>query len=92
MYVWAIVWDRNKAIDIGKWSIFGSGRLERFYCSWIPHYDTDNYYFSFIYSNSNDCCNLCVFNMSPMLHVFNLFRERYLKYACTMTLCQSENV
>ena len=29
---WAIAWDRNKAIDIGEWSICGVGRLERFYC------------------------------------------------------------
>ena len=28
-----IVWDSNKAIDIGEWSIPGGGRLERFYCS-----------------------------------------------------------
>ena len=25
-----IVWDPNKAIDIGEWSICGGGRLERF--------------------------------------------------------------
>ena len=30
-----IVWEPNKAIDIGKWSIFGGGRLERFYCIYI---------------------------------------------------------
>ena len=28
-----IVWDRNKAKNIGKWSICGGGRLERFCCS-----------------------------------------------------------
>ena len=28
--LWLIVWDRNKAIDIAKWSICGGGRLERF--------------------------------------------------------------
>ena len=27
-----IVCDRNKAIDIGDWSIFEGGRLVRFYC------------------------------------------------------------
>ena len=25
-----IVWDRNKAIDIGEWSVSGGGLLERF--------------------------------------------------------------
>ena len=25
-------WDRNKAINIGEWSICIGGRLERFYC------------------------------------------------------------
>ena len=28
----AIVWDRNNATDIGEWSMWGGGRLERFYC------------------------------------------------------------
>ena len=28
-----IIWDRNNAIDIGEWSIWESGRLERFYCT-----------------------------------------------------------
>ena len=33
MSVWAIVSDRNKAIDIGNVrSICGGGRIERFYC------------------------------------------------------------
>ena len=27
-----IVWDPNKAIDIGEWSACGGGWLERFYC------------------------------------------------------------
>ena len=27
-----IVWDPNKAIDIGSWSICGGGWLDRFYC------------------------------------------------------------
>ena len=35
IYVWAIVWDRNEAIDIGKLSICGGGYLERFYCIYI---------------------------------------------------------
>ena len=30
---WAIVWDRNKGIDIGEWSICGGGLLERLYCT-----------------------------------------------------------
>ena len=30
--VWVVVWDSNKVIDIGEWSICGGGRLERFYC------------------------------------------------------------
>ena len=29
---WAIVWQSNKAIDIGEWSICGGGRFERFHC------------------------------------------------------------
>ena len=29
--VWVIVWDPNKAIDIGEWSISGGCLLERFY-------------------------------------------------------------
>ena len=33
MYVWVIIWDQNKAIDIGEWSIWEGSRLERFYCS-----------------------------------------------------------
>ena len=28
---WAIVWDPNKVVDIGEWSICGGGWLERFY-------------------------------------------------------------
>ena len=35
MSAWAIVWDRNKAIDIGEWSICGGGQLERFDCIWL---------------------------------------------------------
>ena len=34
-YVWLIVWDRNKTIDIGEWSICEGGRLESFYCIYI---------------------------------------------------------
>ena len=36
--VWTIVWDPNKAIDIGESLIFGVGRLERFYCIYIYIY------------------------------------------------------
>ena len=32
---WAIVWDQNKAIDVGEWSICGGGWLERFYNMYI---------------------------------------------------------
>ena len=32
MSLWVIVWNQNNAIDIGRWSICGDGRLERFYC------------------------------------------------------------
>ena len=31
--VWAIIWDANKAIDIGEWLICGGGGLERVYCT-----------------------------------------------------------
>ena len=34
---WAIIWDSNKGIDIGEWSICGGDRLERFYYSSISH-------------------------------------------------------
>ena len=30
--LWVIVWNPNKAIDIGRWSICGESRLERFHC------------------------------------------------------------
>ena len=30
-----IGWDPNNAIDIGEWSIYGCGWLERFYCIYI---------------------------------------------------------
>ena len=30
--VQVIVWDTNKVIDKGEWSICGGGRLERFHC------------------------------------------------------------
>ena len=30
-----IVWGPNNAIDVGKWLIYGGGRLERFYCIYI---------------------------------------------------------
>ena len=33
--VWTIIWDTNKAIDIGKWSISGYDRLKRFYCIYV---------------------------------------------------------
>ena len=29
--VWVILWDLNKAIDIGEWSIWGGGQLETFF-------------------------------------------------------------
>ena len=38
--VWVILWDPNKTIDIGEWSICGAGRLERFYCIHINVYNT----------------------------------------------------
>ena len=31
--LWAILNDRNKAINIGEWFICGDGQLERFYCT-----------------------------------------------------------
>ena len=31
VFVFAIVWDPSRAIDIGEWSIYGGGRLERLY-------------------------------------------------------------
>ena len=30
-----IIWDTNKEIDIGEWSICGCGQLGRFYCNSI---------------------------------------------------------
>ena len=27
--VWTVVWDPNKAVDMGEWSIGGGGQLER---------------------------------------------------------------
>ena len=35
-----IVWDPNKAIDLGEGSICGGGRIERFYCIYIYIYQT----------------------------------------------------
>ena len=35
MSVLAIVWDGNKAVDIGEWAVCGGGRLERFYCIYV---------------------------------------------------------
>ena len=35
-----IVCDRNKAIDIREWSIFGGGQLERFYCIYSDLFST----------------------------------------------------
>ena len=37
---WVVVWDPDKAIDIGEWSICGGGRLERIYCKYIYIYST----------------------------------------------------
>ena len=37
-YLFAIVWDRNKAIGIEEWSICGGGRLGRFHCVYIYIY------------------------------------------------------
>ena len=28
-----VVWEQNKAIGLGKWSVYGGGRIERFHCS-----------------------------------------------------------
>ena len=30
-FVWVIIWDTNKRINIGEWSICGGGQLERFF-------------------------------------------------------------
>ena len=38
--------DRNKAIDIGKCSKYGGGRLERFYCT-----HTHTYMYIYIYAH-----------------------------------------
>ena len=35
IYGGRIIWDPNKAIDVGEWSICGGGQLERFYCIYI---------------------------------------------------------
>ena len=32
VFIWAIVWDRNKIIDIWMWAICGDDQLKRFYC------------------------------------------------------------
>ena len=31
--VWEVVWDSNKSIDIGEWSICECDRIERLYCT-----------------------------------------------------------
>ena len=36
--VWALLWDLNKATNIGEWSRCGGGRSERFYCTYIYIY------------------------------------------------------
>ena len=36
--MWAIVWNRNIAIDIGEWPICGGGRLESFLLNIIYTY------------------------------------------------------
>ena len=36
--IWMVIWDPNKAIDIGEWSICGGGRLQRFCCKYMPVY------------------------------------------------------
>ena len=38
MSVWAIVWDRQKTIDIREWSIWGGCRIERLYSVYIYVY------------------------------------------------------
>ena len=38
VYIWAIVWNRNKAIDVRKWSNCEGSRLRRFYCMCIYKY------------------------------------------------------
>ena len=35
VFVWVIVWDPNKAIDIGELSICGRGQLKKFYSIWM---------------------------------------------------------
>ena len=31
MLIWVIAWDANKVINIGEWSLYGGGQLERHY-------------------------------------------------------------
>ena len=45
-----IIWDPNKAIDIGRWSTCGGGRLERFYCTCLIAA-----YLSLYYVNNVSC-------------------------------------
>ena len=41
-----IISDRNKETDMEEWSIWGGGRLERFYCVYM-------YIYIYIYTHSN---------------------------------------
>ena len=38
MYLQWIIWNPNKATDIGEWSIYVGGRLESFYYIYIDIY------------------------------------------------------
>ena len=40
---WVVVWNPNKTISIGEWSICGGGQLERFYCGIICHWPSTVY-------------------------------------------------
>ena len=47
--VWAIIWDPNKAIDIGEWLICVGGRLKMLYCMYI-YMHTDIYIYIYMYT------------------------------------------
>ena len=65
MSLWVILWDPNKAIDIGEWSICGGGQLESFCC--ISQYTSVYVYISqyvsmyiYIYISQSVC--VCLYH------------------------------
>ena len=60
-----MVWNSNKAIDTGKWSIFLDGRLERFYCILLKYINRSRLHGGFVVVRLSRRQTLSLAHQSP---------------------------